>query len=144
MLGAIVQMQGTIANLEIDAEVGRQVSSGIDVLRWRRDAGLLGDVVVIHLGNNGTFTSGQFDEIMQVLSGVPRVVFVSVKVPRDWEGGNNAVIADGVSRYPNAVLVDWHSASVGHSELFWDDGIHLRPEGASQFANMVAAPVNAP
>lgn len=144
MLGAIGQMQGNIPNLEIDAEVGRQVSSGIEILRNRRDAGLLGDVVVVHLGNNGTFSGDQFDEMMQVLAGVPRVVFVSVKVPRDWEPANNGVIANGVPRYPNAVMVDWHGASADHSELFWDDGIHLRPEGASQFASLVAAPVNAP
>lgn len=143
MLGAIGQMQGSIANLEIDAEVGRQVSSGIEVLRARRDAGLLGDVVIVHLGNNGTFTGTQFDEMMQVLAGVPRVVVISVKVPRDWEPGNNGVIVEGAARYPNAVLADWHAASADHSELFWDDGIHLRPEGALQFARLVAAPVNA-
>ena len=46
------------------ASVGLQVSAAIDILRWRRAAGQLGDVVVVHLGNNGTFTAEQFDEMM--------------------------------------------------------------------------------
>jgi hypothetical protein len=138
MAGAANSLLASVPNLEVDAAVSRQVSAGLEILRWRRDNGLLGDVVIIHLGNNGSFRDWEFDEIMSVLSGVQRAVFVNLKVPRDWEGGNNSVIANGVSRYPNAVLVDWHSASQGQP-FFWDDGIHLRPEGASYYAQVIAA-----
>jgi peptidoglycan/LPS O-acetylase OafA/YrhL len=138
MLGAAPSMTAAIPNLEVDAAVSRQVSGGIDVLAARRDAGTLGDVVIIHLGTNGTFTSGQFDDMMGILSGVQRVVFVNLKVPRDWEGQDNSVIADGVSRYANAVLVDWHDTGDAHPEFFWDDEIHLRPEGADYYAQMIA------
>jgi lysophospholipase L1-like esterase len=44
-----------------------------------------------------------------------------------------------VALYPNARLVDWHAASAGHPELFWPDGLHPRPEGATLFASLVAA-----
>ena len=138
MLGAVPSMTAAIPNLEVDAAVSRQVSAGIDILAARRDAGTLGDVVIIHLGTNGTFTSGQFDEMMGILSGVQRVVFVNLKVPRDWEGEDNSVIADGVSRYPNAVLVDWHDTGDAHPEFFYDDEIHLRPEGADYYAQLIA------
>jgi hypothetical protein len=96
------------------------------------------------MGNNGTFSAGQFDEMMQVLANVRRVVFVNLKVPRDWEGSNNTVIAEGVARYPNTVLVDWHTASVDRPDLFWSDAIHLRPEGAQYYAQLIAAFVGAP
>jgi hypothetical protein len=72
------------------------------------------------------------------------VVFVNLKVPRDWEGPNNTVIAEGVARYPNTVLVDWHTASVDRPDFFWDDAIHLRPEGAQYYAQLIAAFVGAP
>ena len=51
-----------------------------------------GQVVVIHLGSNGRFTATQFDDMMQVLAGVHRVVFVNVRVPRTWEESNNQVL----------------------------------------------------
>ncbi|MDP9180942.1 MAG: acetyltransferase [Chloroflexota bacterium] len=138
MLGAAPSLLAAIPNLEVDASVSRQVSAGIDILSARRDAGTLGDVVIIHLGTNGTFTSGQFDEMMGVLSGVQRVVFVNLKVPRDWESGDNSVIANGVSRYPSAVLVDWHNTGDAHPEFFYDDEIHLRPDGADSYAQLIA------
>lgn len=138
MLSAATAMQTTIPNLELDAAVSRQVSAGIEILYARRDAGTLGDVVIVHLGNNGTFSGAEMDEIMGVLSGVPRVVFVTNKVPRDWEDPNNGVIAEGVSRYPNAVLVDWHSIGEARPEFFYEDEIHLRPEGAAYYAELLA------
>ena len=122
----------------MDAAVSRQVSSGIGLLYARRDAGALGDVVIIHLGTNGTFTGAQFDEIMGILAGVERVVWVNLRVPRDWEAPDNNAIAEGVDRYPNAVLVDWFSTANAHPEFFYDDEIHLRPDGADFYAQMIA------
>ncbi len=116
----------------------------IDILRNRRATGQLGEVVVVDIGSNGTFSSEQFDEIMQVLKDVRKVVFVNVRVPRSWEQSNNDVLADGVRRYPNTVLVDWHAASVGRPELFVDDGYHLQPEGQQLYADLIAAQLNAP
>ena len=69
---------------------------------------------------------------------------MNAKVPRPWEGPNNAVLAEGVSEYPNATLVDWHAASANRPELFWDDGIHLRPEGQRLYADLVAARIRGP
>jgi hypothetical protein len=139
MLGAANQLYKDIDNLTVmDAEVGLQASAAIDILRWRRASGQLGDVVIVHIGNNGTFTARQFDEMMRVLAGVRRVVFVNVKVPRVWEQPNNKVIAEGVRRYPNAVLVDWYAASVNHPEFFVEDGVHLQIKGQRVYAGLIS------
>jgi peptidoglycan/LPS O-acetylase OafA/YrhL len=140
MLGAVGGLQKDIRGLTVvDAEVGLQVYGATDILKARRASGQLGDVVVVHLGNNGTFTKGEFDQIMRTLSGVDRVVLVNVAVPRTWEEPNNEVIAEGVTRYPNAVLVDWHSASADRPELFYSDGYHLRPKGQRIYADLISA-----
>lgn len=144
MLATVVDLQKALGDVEVSAKLGRAVSAGITLLRERRDARQLGQIVVVHLGNNGPFSAKQFDELMQVLSGAKRVVIVNNKVPRTWEERNNSVLADGVRRYPNAVLVDWHGASAGRPDFFWSDGMHLRPEGARVYASLVAACVNAP
>ena len=140
MLGAVGGLQKDIRGLRVvDAEVGLQVYAAIDILKSRRASGQLGDVEIVHLGNNGTFTKGQFDQIMRVLSGVDRVVFVNAKVPRPWEDPNNEVIAEGVKRHPKAVLVDWHSVSSDRPELFYRDGYHLRPKGQRIYADLVSS-----
>jgi peptidoglycan/LPS O-acetylase OafA/YrhL len=139
MLGAADQLHRDIDNLAVmDAEVGLQASAAIDTLRWRRDSGQLGEVVIVHIGNNGIFTARQFDEMMQVLAGVRRVVFVNVDVPRAWAQPNNEVLAEGVRRYPNAVLVDWYSASLAHPEFFVSDGVHLTIEGQRVYAGLIS------
>lgn len=144
MLGASNYLRRNIAAIDVDAKLGRQVSAALAILRERADAKLLTPVVVIHLGNNGTFTTKQFDEMMTVLKDVPRVVLLTDKVPRKWQEPNNQALTEGVLRYPNTVLIDWNSVSAPHPEWFWSDGIHLRPEGAQVYTELIADALNQP
>ncbi len=145
--GESVMIQGAEALAEdlgpvrVDAAVGRHIKEGIDILERRAADDKLASVVIIQLGNNGPFRAGQFDAVMEPLREVPLVVWVNVRVPRDWEAHNNRIIASGVEKYPNATLVDWHAATDGHPELFWKDGYHPRPEGADLYADLIAAAV---
>jgi lysophospholipase L1-like esterase len=120
------------------------VSHAINTIRAKRDAGKLGGVVVIHMGTNGTFTAKQFDQMMSLLADVRKVIFVNVKVPRQWEANNNKVIAEGVQRYPNTVMIDWRAATAGQPALFAKDGIHLQAAGAKLYGSLIAAQVQAP
>lgn len=144
MLGAVNALAQTIGNIDIDAEINRQVGTGIEILRARRDAGQLGKIVVFHMGTNGTFSPEQFDELMGVLANVPKVILLTIKAPRVWEETNNVVITEKAQHYPNVVLIDWRAASIDHPEIFWDDQIHLRPEGAQVYADLIAVAINTP
>jgi hypothetical protein len=140
MLSAVPRLQSDITGLgAVDAEVGLQVYDAIGILQSRRATGQLGSLVIVHLGNNGTFTRQQFDQIMRILSGVDKVVFVNVQVPRPWEETNNVVISEGVERYPNAVMVDWYAASVNHPEFFYRDGYHLRPKAQKVYTDLLSS-----
>ena len=142
MLGGAPQLEKDVDRLQVmDAQVGLQVATAVDILAGRSATGQIGEVVVVHLGNNGTFTTEEFDEIMRVLSDARKVVFVNNKVPRSWEATNNEVIADGTRRYKKAVLVDWYSASVNHPEYFAEDGIHLQPAGQRAYSDLISAEI---
>jgi lysophospholipase L1-like esterase len=145
MEGAASQLRVRIPHIYLSAITSQQVSGGIKILRALRDQHKLGKVIVIHLGTNGRFLSSQFDEIMKILQSVPKVVFVNVKASRPWEAGDNQVIAAGVRKFASkAVLVDWHSRWRDCSgTVFYSDGIHLTPAGASCYARLVAAAVAA-
>jgi hydrogenase maturation factor len=143
MIGAVDALQQEIPSLAlIEAQGIRQPSSTIDILRQRRAAGQLGDVVIVHVGNNGPFTAEQFEEMMQVLAGVRKVLIVNLSVPPEVEDPiavvNNAVLASGVQRHPNTVLVDWRTASVNHPEFLGEDGLHLTLEGVQAYAHLIA------
>src|SRR5581483_5366421 len=141
MLGASSYLHKTIGAIEVDAKLGRQVSAALQILQARKDANMLPPTVIIHMGNNGTFSSRQFDQMMTLLRDVPHVIFLTNKVPRQWQTPNNNALEEGVKRYPNATLVDWYAFSAQHPEWFWNDGIHLRPEGAQIYANLIASTI---
>ncbi len=142
MLGAARELLKTIPGLEVDAQVSRHVGATLTILQQRRAAGRLGKVVIIHIGNNGNMTAKQFDDLMQPLTDIPRVMIFNLKEPRKWETSNNQVIAEGVTRYPNAVLIDWHTYGVDHPDLFAKDGIHIGAAGAKAYTALVVAQLN--
>jgi peptidoglycan/LPS O-acetylase OafA/YrhL len=143
MLGAAPALARAVPNLDLDAKVGRQMSAALDILRSDRASGRLGDVVVMHMGNNGVLTAAQLHDMMSLLAGVPRVVLVNDKVPRPWQDPNDAMLQQLAHDFSTVRLVDWRSASQPHPEFFWDDATHLRPDGASFYAKLVAAQVPA-
>ena len=91
----------------------------------------------MQLGTNGTVDPGEFDRMMRILADRNKVVIINAKVPRPWEQQVNDTLAAGVKKYKNAVLLDWHGYGGAHPEFFYDDGIHLRPEGAAAYAHFV-------
>ena len=138
MLQSAKALARDLGPVRVDAAVGRQIGDGITLLERREETGELAQTVIVQLGNNGPFYDGQFDEVMAALRDVPTVIWINVRVPREWEAHNNRIIASGVARYPNARMVDWNAATEGRPDLFWDDGYHPRPAGAKLYADLVA------
>ncbi|HEY7467250.1 MAG TPA: acyltransferase family protein [Dehalococcoidia bacterium] len=141
MLGAASRLAASLPNLDLDSQVGRQAWGAAALLRERKDSGQLGQIVLVHIGNNGTLTRGEFEEIMSILGDEREVIFLNLKVPRSWQDSNNAVLEQGVEGHPNARLIDWHGLTMDHPELFASDQIHLSGSGAELYARLVIAAV---
>jgi hypothetical protein len=136
MLGAADALRARIGRVDIDAAVSRQFSTGIEILRSRRDSGQLPGTVVFHLGTNGPIDGASCEALMDVLAG-RRVLIVSLHVPRDWEAGNNAVLRDCAYRH-RAGIADWTTLA-GRPGLLAGDGYHLTGDGAAAYADLVAS-----
>ena len=122
----------------VDAAVGRQVSDGIVRLSAYRAAGRLTGLtaLVIGLGTNGPMTVSQCDQILTLASGVPRVLFINVRMPRAWESVTNGTLAACAGHVPGVVLVDWYDASAAPGTL-GPDQIHATTAGAALYASLV-------
>ena len=144
MLGAYQQLKATIDTMYaapvtgVDAAQSRQFSAGVDVIQAYKNQGALGRIVVVQLGTNGTVDPGDLDRLMGILDDRQKVVIVNAKVPRPWEQQVNDTLAAGVKNHKNAVLLDWHGYGGEHPEFFYEDGLHLRPEGAEAYSRFVA------
>ena len=140
MLGAQNALHRFLGDrLQMDANVSRHFNEGLGVVRQLHDAGQLGDEVIVHLGTNGEVPGDQLDEMLRLLSGVPRVILVNTKVDRPWEGPDNDAIAAVVPRYPNVVLLDWHAIASEHPEFLVQDGVHLSTAGQAYYALVLAS-----
>ena len=134
-------LQADVPDVNVYAAVSRQWSDGEAILQTLKAEGQLGSEVIVGLGTNGPITPTDFDNMMTILSGVTRVVFVNVHVDRDWQDSNNAVIASGVAQYGNAALADWATLATQHPEWFGPDGTHLAIDGpgAQALASLITS-----
>lgn len=136
MLGAIEPIRR--AGLELDVRGCRPFSEGLSVMRARRRSHSLPDIVVLGLGTNWTVTTSQIRAGLQIAG--PRRV-LGLVTPRETGGvasSDQRVIREAGRRWPRRVKVlDWVSYSVGHSNWFWSDGLHLQPRGARALARLL-------
>ncbi|MCI2155536.1 MAG: acetyltransferase [Olsenella sp.] len=139
--GAINQFQTIFPNGYIDAAVGRQIYDGPDTYAQDVAEGHDGDIVVWSLGDNGVATEGQVKALVEAVDPGKRVYLVTARVPLALQDINNNLFKQVADNYPNCEVIDWYSASAGHDEYFWDDGTHLRPEGADAYVLMLRAAI---
>jgi hypothetical protein len=122
-------LKTAVPGINVDAAVSRQWSDGEEILQSLKAGGQLGGDVIVGLGTNGPITDSDFDNMMTILGGASRVVFVNVHVDRPWQDPNNAVLASGVTRYANAVVADWATLAAQNPGWFGSDGTHLAIDG---------------
>ena len=134
-------LKTSIPGINVNASVSRQWSDGESLLQTMKTEGQLGADVIVGLGTNGPITDSDFDNMMSILGGASRVVFVNVHVDRPWQGPNNAVLAKGATRYPNVVVADWATLAAQNPQWFGEDGTHLAIDGpgADALASLIAS-----
>jgi hypothetical protein len=134
-------LQTSIPGINVNAAVSRQWSDGAAILQTLKTDGQLGADVIVALGTNGPITDSDFDDMMTILGGASRVVFVNVHVDRPWQDPNNAVLTNGATRYPNVVIADWATLAAQNPQWFGADGTHLAIDGpgADALASLVAS-----
>ena len=136
------ELTALVPGVGVDGIVSRQFQAGIGVVQTDRSSGTLGRVLVVELGTNGAISPSDVDAMVEAATGVARVVFVNVCVPRAWTDPDNLVLADGVARHADvAVLADWNALATPHPEWFTADQVHLNPAGAAALAILIASKV---
>lgn len=138
MVGATDELVKRLPNASLDSQVGRQLSKGIQILTERKNNHTLSDTVIIHLGNNSPINPRQIDELAELLTEKRKIVFVNLKLPRNYESANNQLLDDAAKKHPNMRVVDWHTRSMNAGNVFGKDGIHLTGNGAKLYAELIA------
>ncbi len=63
---------------------------------------------------------------------------LTVHAPRDYVAANNAKLAALPSQFPNVTVLYWDGlANQCPGNCFYNDGIHLRPDGQQYYAGLI-------
>jgi hypothetical protein len=130
MLDYQTPLETDIPGVDVQAAVSRQWGAGEQLLAQLKSEGQLGAEVIVALSTNGPISSADFTNMMGILQGASRVVFVNIHVDRPWQDPNNAVLAQGALPYPRVVIADWASLAAANPQWFGGDGTHLAINGA--------------
>lgn len=113
------------------------------------NAANLGDIVVINVGYNDSWTRyrADIDTVMAAVNAanVPHVVWVNLRQVGANAGGYaniNAAMQNAAAAHPKIRVADWNGYSAG-KPWFAADGLHLTTAGALEYAKFVKAHLDA-
>lgn len=136
-LGAAPELTATFGDrLRLDAVESRQFADSLDQLDALAAENQLGDVIVIHLGNNGAAPGDAVGRIVAA-AGDRRVVMLTVRVPRRWEQQVNDTVRQAAADHTNIDLLDWQAVANAEPGLLLGDGVHLTDAGQLRYAELV-------
>lgn len=121
----------------MDAKIGRQLTAGPSAYKACQESGRDGDVVVWSLADNGWVTEEQVKALIDCVDPTKKVYIVTCRCPDPWQDANNDTIREAAEGHDNVSVIDWFAESTGHDEWFWNDGEHVRPEGAQAYVMML-------
>jgi len=126
LLGASAEL--TAAGVQVDAAVSRQFDAMVALVRAAKDAGTLGQVVVVHGGTNGPVAEADLRALLD-LTADRHLLLVNVHAPRTWAAYDDELFSRVVPEYPHARLLDWSTLADQNPDWLYEDQIHLRPDG---------------
>ena len=137
MVASTPALQQALPGIYIDAMVGRQFSTGLQVIADLKARGLLRPIVVVGLGTNGTVTAAEISQLFAEIGPARRLVLVNTFEARPWEHEVNATLAAAAREHSAVVLANWHATIEHRTNLLWPDGIHPQPSGGIVYAKML-------
>ena len=145
MLDAQPDLVADIAGIDVEAAVSRQWGEGMALAQQLKSEDRLGAIVVIDLGTNGPVTPTMFTQMMNVLAGASRVVFVTVHLPPSysWWQSVNETLEQGVPKYPRDRLADFNKLADENPQWFGPDGVHMPigGTGAQAMAKLIKSQI---
>jgi hypothetical protein len=141
MLDYQTPLEADIPGVDVEAAVSEQWAAGEEELTQLKAEGRLGAEVIVALGTNGPISAADFSDMMSILQGASRVVFVNIHVDRPWQDPNNAILAQGAASYPGVLIADWASLAAANPDWFGPDGTHLAIDGpgAQALASLITS-----
>ncbi|HJF19448.1 MAG TPA: acetyltransferase [Enterococcus columbae] len=142
MLGSVEELKEVFPKIVVDADVGRQLYNGTEIIQKLIDQNLLADCVILALGTNGVYSEENFDQMMQLIGKKRQVYLVNTYVPTQrWQDDVNRFLAKKAKEYSNITLINWNQLAKKHEDWFETDNVHLKSDGQIGYTSLLAKSV---
>ena len=137
-LGTVDEFYSVFPNSICDAAISRYTTESYDIYdAYVNDQGWNGDGVIFALGTNGLMYDS-LPTLRERMGADLPLFIITVRAPyATWEDSNNQEMHEFVNANPNTYLIDWYTASEGHSEYFDGDETHVNSTGAQAFIDCI-------
>lgn len=137
-LSAADKLKEVFPQAVIEANVGQQLYNSGVLVSSMKQMDLLNPVVVVYLGNNGTYTRAQLDDFIELIGPDHRIYFLTSPINRSWITDANNQLQSASDRYDNVNLLDWASVAKDQPNWFVEDEVHPSSQGALEMAKFIA------
>jgi peptidoglycan/LPS O-acetylase OafA/YrhL len=137
MLASAQALEHDMPGISIDAVVGMQMETGVQIIESLAADNELRHYVVVGLGTNGAITGGQILDLRKAAGWDRELVLVNTFGPMPWASEVNSELTAATWNKHHVEVANWAAAIAPYPYLLWDDGIHPRPSGAPLYARVV-------
>jgi peptidoglycan/LPS O-acetylase OafA/YrhL len=139
MIGAKDKLAGRLGpGFSMSAQVGRQASEFVEIVRRLAREGHHPDAMIIQMGDNGPLYGDDMAAIQRATAHVGHLFLVNDHAPVSWLAESNHALAEAAAGWPHTTLIDWKGAAESEDGLLWDE-THLTPAGAGAYARLISA-----
>lgn len=138
MLGAGMEIQNAIPNSIVEAAESRQMWDASEIVKDLKNKECLSDCVVVGLGANGPFSEQDGQELIDAIGKECKIYLITAYGQYlTWQESVNEKIWKLAEDNGNVTVIDWAGFAAGHSEWFYDDGMHLNHDGQIAYADFL-------
>ncbi|HZZ95927.1 MAG TPA: hypothetical protein VFE19_02860 [Jatrophihabitantaceae bacterium] len=139
MIDAKPDLERAISGITVNADVSRQVDSGLRILQRQNQTNTIAQTTVFGLGTNGTLTRAQLRRAIRLTAG-HKLVMITTHCPYcDWTSSNNRTVRALCTHARHCWIAAFQARARKHPQWFTDDGVHMQPRttGTRRYAAIV-------
>lgn len=136
-------LSSEVPRITINAEVGRQPWTGLDIARSYSQFNRPTGSYILGIGTNGAIDADSLARFCEEHEAA-RIFLITPRVNRTWESTSVDAITAVARNHPNVRVVDFHRAAAGHPDYFASDGVHLTSDGNRAMVDLILEAATGP
>ena len=132
---AVKDLYKVFPNGYFDAATNRTEKAAKEILKDLKNKGLLGDIIILNIGTNGSCYGECKEEVMEIL-GPDRTVYWLNATHPDFSAFNPSLI-DLASKHENLHIIDWIKVMEENPGYLISDKVHPTVKGCKLYAQTI-------